>query len=111
VFRQDFIKRQIEMLAQALARIAQKRNSGELSEALSELQHAYGSIGFDPMLLRLDARSLVMLVKDREKLSALCALLDEEAELRRAMGNQADALGLAERSAEIKRTAKLTGNE
>jgi hypothetical protein len=39
------------------------------------------------VFLRLDSASIVRIVRDREKLSALCDLLEEEAQVHEALGN------------------------
>jgi hypothetical protein len=96
VFRQDFIKRQIEQFAQALAAIAGRRSEGQPEQALVEARHAYATLGIDPSYLRLDTRSLVSLVGRGPRLAALCDLLEEEALSHEALG---DSVAAAERRA------------
>jgi hypothetical protein len=77
MFRQDFIKRQIEAFAEVLARLAGRRNGGEPEHALLEARDAFRALGVDPNLLDLDARSILRMLREREKAEALCLLLDE----------------------------------
>jgi hypothetical protein len=77
MFRQDFIKRQIALFAEVLARLAGHRKNGEPEQALAEARNEFRTLGVDPNLLELDARSLVRMLRDREKLEAICTLLDE----------------------------------
>jgi hypothetical protein len=101
LYQHDFIKRQIELLAQAIANIVHKREQGKVEEALTEAQQAYTAFGFDRGLLRLDATSVARLV-NREKLNALCDLIEEEARLHRALGDERAGAELARLAADIR---------
>ena len=103
MFRQDFIKRQIELFAAALARLAGAREKGDLEQASSELGNAYRALGVDPALLELDAQTIVRMLRTREKLEALCQLLEEHAQLNEAQGERAEALSLRTRAEAIRR--------
>jgi hypothetical protein len=96
LFRQDFIKRQIEQFAQTLAGIVGKRTDGHPEQALLEVRQAYATLGIDPSYLRLDTRSLLSLIGRGPRLAALCDLLEEEALSHEALG---DAAASAERRA------------
>lgn len=101
MYRQDFVKRQIELLAQALARMVSKRCAGECDDALDEAQAAYRLLGVDSGLLRLDSRSLVVLLGSKERIAGLVELLEEEARIRAALGQHEQAEQLQRRAREL----------
>lgn len=101
LFRQDFIKRQIEQFAQALAALAGKRTQGQPEQALVAARQAYSLLGIDPSYLRLDTRSLVSLVGRGPRLDALCDLLEEEALSHEALGDAAAAAQCRRRASEL----------
>jgi hypothetical protein len=94
VYQQDYIRRQLELFAAALAKVVRKRREGATEQALDETRKAYLALGVDADLLRLDARSLVKLVGTKEKLAALCELLEEEAAIMDALSKTASATRL-----------------
>jgi hypothetical protein len=102
LFRQDFIKRQIEQFAQALAAIAGARTDGRPEHALLEARQAYGTLGIDPSYLRLDARSILRLIGRGPRLAALCDLLEEEALSHEALGDSAAAAERRARASELR---------
>lgn len=91
VFRRDYIQRQIERLAEALARIAGHRARNDLDAAQEQVAEAYRALDLDPGFLRLDPSSLVMLVGDAERVGLLARVLEEEAGLADARGAPDDA--------------------
>ena len=102
MFRQDFIKRQIEQFAQALAAMAGRRTEGQPEQALLEARQAYAMLGIDPSYLRLDTRSLLSLIGRGPRLAALCDLLEEEALSHEALGDTAAAAERHARAFELR---------
>jgi hypothetical protein len=101
VYRYDYIKRMIEALGAALARIAGLRSEGRTAEALAEVRKAYATLELNPELVAsLGGKALVRLLGTAEQTRGLAALLKEESEINRLMGNS--------RVAETKRRQALT---
>jgi hypothetical protein len=82
-----------------------KRQDGEVQEALAEARKAYDALGINRALLRLDSASIVRMIRDPEKLSALCDLLEEEARVHEAMGNAPVCEDLKLQAAGIRKAA------
>lgn len=81
--RYDYVKRLIEQLGAALARIAGLRAQGQYQEALAELREAYSGLDLNPRLVgSLDGASLARMLRDPDRVRALARLLEEEAKLR-----------------------------
>jgi hypothetical protein len=91
VFRRDYIQRMVQQLAEALARIAGLRAQKDLDGAEREVAEAYRTLNVDPTFLSLDARSLIAVVGDPDRLRMLARLLDEEAAVCEARGDAASA--------------------
>lgn len=106
MYRQDFIKRQLEAFARALAAMSGLRLEGKPEQALAEARGAYAALGVDDSLLRLDDASLAMLLGSGEKLAALAELLGEESAARLALGEAGPALDLSRRSASLRRVSR-----
>lgn len=102
MYREDFIKRQIELLGDAIAKIAGKRDSGLHKEALEEARKAYRALGVQPSMLDFDAKTLVSMIGDPGKLLALCALLEEEAHVHDALGHAAAGAELRAQASELR---------
>lgn len=102
MYREDFIKRQIELLGDAIAKIAGKRDSGLHKEALEEARKAYRALGVQPNMLEFDAKTLVSLIGDPGKLLALCSVLEEEAHVHDALGHAAAGAELRVQANEIR---------
>ena len=102
MYRQDFIKRQIELLAKALAAMAGFRHEGKPQRALDVVAEGYSALGIDAGMLRLDDRSLVMMLGSPDKVQALAQLLDEEAATYLALGQTERALLLGRRAAGLR---------
>jgi L-alanine-DL-glutamate epimerase-like enolase superfamily enzyme len=110
VVRHDYIKRLIEQLAEAVARVVAQRDEGDLEAAADELQRAYAALGFQRSFLKLDTRSLALLLgNDADRIAALRQLLELEAILLHARGDTARALELHARAIEL-RSANSSGN-
>lgn len=107
MYQQDLIKRQLELFRQALARVAARRQAAEVELALGEVRRAYDALGIDASFLALDAGTLVSLVSSRDRLAALCELLDEEARVELARAGTKRAASLAARAREIRQAAGL----
>ncbi len=90
VYRQDYLKRQVELFAQALASIIAKRKLGRCDEALAEVQQARAQLGVEDGFLDLDGRSLVSLIGN-DRAACLADLLEEEALVREQLGDETGA--------------------
>lgn len=102
MYQQDYIKRQVELFAEALANLARKRETGAFDEAHEAARAAYAALGIDALLLRLDPASLVRTVANPEKVRALCELLDQQALLVEATSKQIHALHLRQQAASLR---------
>ena len=102
MYRQDFIQRQIELLAGLVANIVGKRESGLHKEALAESRKAYRALGIQPNMLDMDAKTLFAMIGDPGKLLAVAALLEEEAHVHDALGHAAAGAELRAQAGEIR---------
>jgi hypothetical protein len=86
MFEQDYVLRIAKQLADALARIMRLRSREE--EVLREVDAACGDLlGLPPGALdRLDAPTLIRLLKSPELAQQLADLVDEEAAARERLG-------------------------
>jgi hypothetical protein len=103
-FEKDFILRQIRQLARVVAEIVLRaRASGQYESALQELHAAVkDALGMEyDTLSRLDPASVALLARDAEGLEVLSRIASQEAELHEAAGDEAAALHLRHRAAEI----------
>jgi hypothetical protein len=89
----DYVRRMVEGLARALARIAMGRKAGRLDEAEGEIAEAAARIaGVDISLVDvLGPTAIAAHIDDRFRLDALAALCDERAEVEAARGDAAAA--------------------
>jgi hypothetical protein len=88
MYQHDVIKRMIEALGAALAKIAGLRAEGKNEEALQEVQAAYAALGLNPHLISsLQGASLRVVVGSPEKAQALSQLLLEESQLLAQLGD------------------------
>ena len=100
--REDYISRQIRAIAAMLARIAGLRLEGQLEEAGSELEQAYGLLlGLEGgSLRRVDAGTAATILSSPERILAFASLLNEEASQERdaarggSLRKQALAVGI-----------------
>jgi len=82
MYQQDVIKRMIEALGAALAKIAGLRAEGKNEEALQEVQAAYAALGLNRHLISsLQGASLRVVVGSPERAQALSRLLYQESQL------------------------------
>jgi hypothetical protein len=79
---EDYLLRQIRMLAAALARIVGLRVRGQVEEARAELEQSYTLLlGPETDLIRsVDSATAAGFLGSAEKIAALAQLLNEEAE-------------------------------
>jgi hypothetical protein len=84
-FRKDWVERQIEEVARALARLVQLEREKKYQDAEGLLQETAQSLTGLPYgtLLALDAASIASLLERTEQVLALAQLLDRDAALRR----------------------------
>ena len=90
MIQQDFLRRLIEQLGQAVARIAGRRNQPE--EVLDEVANAKALLPLVPGLLETSSvRTLVQLIGSTEVLRLLAELYRHEAEAHKQAGRTAEA--------------------
>jgi hypothetical protein len=91
VFRQDYIKRLIDQLADFVARVSRLMAEGRLPEADAELVQAEQQLGLPLGSERLDARSLALLLGDGDRVVLLAILLEQKALLAERRGDSSQA--------------------
>ncbi len=92
MLRHDYIKRMVEQLGEALARIVGLRSKGQTAEALSEVRKAYAALDLNPHLVAsMSGAQLAQLVNDPERARGLAQLLKEDSQLQRVLGHSAAA--------------------
>ena len=91
MIRQDYIKRLIEQLAQAVARALGKADPEERQQALQAVERAYAELGVGRGFLHLDAPSLRAILGTADRARAVARVCLLEAELLDAMGHGARA--------------------
>jgi hypothetical protein len=113
--REDFITRQVKVLAAMLARIAGLRLEGNLDEARAELARARATaLGAQAeLLLRVDSHTAASMLGSTEGILALGRLLREEAALEDAAAAQerADPAAHGDRAASLRLRAAELGIE
>ncbi|MBI5838400.1 MAG: hypothetical protein HZB25_14280 [Candidatus Eisenbacteria bacterium] len=80
---EDFVLRQIRVVAEMLARIFRLRTDGKLEHARAELKRAYALLAGPqaPLIRQLDSATAAMLLRHPESISTFAHLLCEEAAL------------------------------
>jgi hypothetical protein len=94
LMKEDYIMRLVEMMTQALIRLAGLRETHRFDEAEMELDAAYETLlGSNAELFRrIDARTGAELLTDPQKAAMLSDLLHEEAEQLRAVNGYPEPL-------------------
>ena len=103
----DYLKRQMEMFAQLLARVMGARAAGRPDEALEQMRLGAGAVlGLEyDTLARVDAATARALLRDPELYDAYAQLLELDAEVAEADGSTdgaARAAALRERAREVR---------
>jgi hypothetical protein len=103
--REDFVLRQLKVIAAMLARIAGLRLGGTAEEAKAELEQAYGLLlgPQSEFLRRVDPSTAAALLGSKEEIELFAQLLDEEALL---VGDKGRRLVLQRQAAELRRHAR-----
>jgi len=112
MIQRDYVLRLIQQLAQALARIAGLKRSGQLDEALDDVGATLNDL-FGPLrqtLDAIDARSAARLLTDRERIEAYALLTAEEASILELMGHRARAGAGAQRALALLLEAQVLGH-
>ncbi|HEX2876756.1 MAG TPA: hypothetical protein VHP33_36140 [Polyangiaceae bacterium] len=104
MIRQDYIKRLIEQVGEAIARALGKTGAGaqEQEEALQRVTHAYAELGIVPGFFELEATSLRRMLGSPERIQAVAELCAWEAQLLELKGETA-------RAAQRRRLARALG--
>ena len=93
--QRDYIERQIEQMAQAIAQIVELVRSGQFDPALIVVRKTYEAVlgPLQPVLERLDAASAVELLGafESDRLRMYAALLSEEGTIHELRGEAAPA--------------------
>jgi hypothetical protein len=112
MIQRDYVLRLIQQLAQALARIAGLKRSGQLDEALDDVGTTLDDL-LGPLrqtLDAIDARSAARLLTDRERIEAYALLTAEEASILELMGHRARAGAGAQRALALLLEAQVLGH-
>lgn len=93
MFRDDWLLRVIQEVADALARIVAKKKAGQHEEALEEVDEAMRELmGRNASLVRvLDAATIAHMCPNAQTVRALADLRREEADLKERLGERAAA--------------------
>ena len=93
MFERDYVMRAVKQVAQALARVLGLRQQNKHEEADRELDELYrGLVPFDRELLDvLDPTTLASMIRDPERVAAICELLAFEADTAEQRGEAARA--------------------
>ncbi len=92
MIRQDYIKRLIEQLGQAIAQALGKTGAGaeqEREEALQRLGRGYAELGIATGFFELEGKSLRRMLGTAERIRAVAELCDWEAQLLELKGDAA----------------------
>lgn len=103
MIRQDYIKRLIEQLAQAVARALSRKDAAAAELALLEVERAYGELGVGRGFLDLDPASLRVIIGSPERARAVAEVCRLEAELLHASGEAARSAQRRALAAELSR--------
>ena len=112
MIQRDYVLRLIQQLAQALARIAGLKRSGQLDEALDDVGATLDEL-LGPLRATLDpidARSAARLLTDRERIEAYALLTAEEASILELMGDTSRAAHRARRALALLLEAQVLGH-
>jgi len=108
-FEKDYIKRQLQRLSEALARvILGARETGKIDPALEEIKKTCRSlIGHDARFLAvIDAGSAALVLREPSKIKAYAELCAAEGELLALRGDAAAAEAMQKRARELEELAK-----
>ncbi len=104
MYQHDIIKRLIQQVAEAIARVVGLCASRSFEEADDELAAAERKLGLPKGLERLDDASVLLLLSGNPRADLLCQLWEKRAEVKEALGDheaarlyQSKALVLRER--------------
>ena len=86
MFRQDYIKRVIQQVGELVAAVRKKQAEARYTEAQQLLEQAYGRLGLGRGFLTLAPDSIALLIPDTERLEAIAALSELEAQLHESLG-------------------------
>jgi hypothetical protein len=102
VIREDYLLRMIQQLADAVARMAARRTSGQLEQALREGEAAYDLLGVPRELCDvLDSPALADRLRDPDKIRAMARLAWEEGRIWGAKGDPRAGLARMRRALEL----------
>jgi hypothetical protein len=108
LFENDYIKRLVQQFAELNAALAGMKREQRIDEALEEMREAYGRIlaTDGEMLHMIDPASAARLLNDPKAVATYVAMLRQEAELYRILGETARADRLAARAAAIEASSR-----
>jgi len=102
MFREDYLMKMVQQLAEHLAKIVKLRDAGELEQALAAVDEGLAALFGDDLTLlqQLDPLSAARMLSHPERKTAYAKLLEEEAIIYLKMGE----IQLTER---LRKRAKL----
>lgn len=102
MIREDYLIRMIQQIAAVLARMVNRRSSGQLEQALREGDAAYDLLGVPRELCDvLDTPTLAGMLRDPDKIRALARLSWEEGRIFGAQGDPLAGLARMRRALEL----------
>lgn len=108
IVRKDYIERLIEQVAEALAallKLRQERKHGAALALIHDSSLSLLSMEYT-VLTSMDALSVAQLLGHPEKIKVLAELVTQEAEVRKACGEEAGATALLERALALRHAAR-----
>jgi hypothetical protein len=103
-FENDYLKRMLQALALFVARLARRGAGKDLGGAIEDLREAAPQLlGLDwDVLAAVDLASAKVLLRDADRARVYAELLDAEAQVHEAAGDEATAKRRRERAAAIR---------
>lgn len=106
MIRQDYIKRLIEQVGEAIARAIGKTGASaeQQEDALRRIQHAYSELGIARGFFELEASSLRRMLGTQERIAAIAELCRLEAQVLELKGDTVRAAHRARLARELSAT-------
>jgi hypothetical protein len=102
MIRNDYIMRLIQQVAEAIARMLDAAERGEVESAKNEAKEAYHLVGVPPELMsRMDSHALAQFCGRAFKIRLLSQIAWKEAEILRSAGDPMNALNLQIKAVEL----------
>lgn len=111
MIREDYLIRMIRQIAEALARMAARRSSGQLEQAMREGDAAYDLLGVPRELCEVvDTPTLAGMLRDPDKIRAMARLSWEEGRILEGKGDPLAGFARTRRALELFLEARTLGD-